>query len=85
MKVVGAELAAARHAVVTEIAKAATTATAAERAAAEGIVAAAMTADRVPQAGEPLEAGMMAVAAAAGVAIERGVSHDRVLCVGKHI
>ena len=49
LQIVGAELAAARHAVVAEIAKAAAPATATERAAtAERIVAATMAADRVP-------------------------------------
>ncbi|MET3552214.1 hypothetical protein ABIC50_002137 [Burkholderia sp. 567] len=86
MEIVGTELAAARHAVVAEIAKAAASATATERAAAaKRVVAAAMAADRVPEAGEPVRAGMRTMTVASGMAAGGVVSHDRVLYVGKHI
>ncbi|CAM2190558.1 hypothetical protein BC2230_80193 [Burkholderia cepacia] len=86
LEIVGAELAAAWHAVVAEIAKAAAPATAAERAATtERIVAATVAADRVPETGEPVRAGMRTMTVASGMAAGRVVSHDRVLYVGKHI
>ncbi|MET3212632.1 UNVERIFIED_ORG: hypothetical protein ABIC48_000375 [Burkholderia territorii] len=86
LKIVGAELAAARHRVVAEIAKAAAPAPAAERAATECIVAAAtVAADRVPETGEPVRAGMRTMTVASGMAAEVVVSHDRILCVVKHI
>jgi uncharacterized protein (DUF305 family) len=85
LEIVGTELAAARHAVVAEIAKAAASATASEWAAAKRVVAAAMAADRVPEAGEPVRAGMRTMTVASGMAAGGVVSHDRVLYVGKHI
>ncbi|CAG9242743.1 hypothetical protein BDI4_120197 [Burkholderia diffusa] len=85
LEIVGAELAAARHAVVTEIAKAAASATATERAAAEWIVAAPMPADCLPDAGVPARAGMRTMTVASGMAAGGVVSHDCVLYVVKHI
>jgi len=86
LEIVGAELAAARHTVVAEIAKAAASAPAAEWAAtAKRVVAAAMAADRMPEAGEPVRAGMRTMTVASGMAAGGVVSHDRVLYVGKHI
>ncbi|WJN72637.1 hypothetical protein OH687_20250 [Burkholderia anthina] len=84
LEIVGAELAAARHAVVAEIAEAAP-ATAAERAAAECIVAATVATDRVPETGESLGVVMRTMTVASGMAAEVIVSHDRVLYVVKHI
>jgi len=89
LEIVGAELAAARHAVVAEIAKAAASATAATAAewtaAAKRVVAAAVAADRVQDTGEPVRAGMRTMTVASGMAAGGVVSHDRVLYVVKQI